>query len=138
MKKTFLKLIATALLVCMIVALAACTPKPQLDFTKAKENLEEEGYLVVVIGDSLTATKDLEDFLQIYVFDNEGDAEDMYEDLKKERDDDIEELREEIKSAEGEEKEELQDELDDMQEWVVGISGKTVWIGTKDAIKASK
>ncbi len=139
MKKTFLRLIAATLLVCMMVlAFAACTPKPQLDLEKAAANLEEAGYYVMSDGESsLMASKD-DDGLFITVYEDKDAAKEAYDELKDNLDKSIDELKEAIKEAEGEEKDELKKDLENAKDLVVGKSGTTVWYGTKAAIKASK
>ena len=52
MKKTLLRIFALVLTLCTVFSLASCfAPKPKLDLEAAKENLEDEDYIVSYVDD---------------------------------------------------------------------------------------
>ena len=133
--KKMVKIIALAMVAVMLMlTLASCGAKPNSDPAKAKEKLEKEGYEVMLIEDetalkmsgldglvaSLTAMKgDSEEDAQlvtIYYFKDADSA-------KKAEEKDV------VKKAMEEAKEE-----DDVS---TGRSGKMIWFGTKEAVKAA-
>ena len=109
---------------------------PNSDYEKAAEALEDADYEVQVIDDDeyldyvgvdglvafVYASNDDEDMISIYYFDDEDDMLDAYEDLK----DDFDEA-----------KEQAEEEGEDF-DYVIGKSGKMIWLGTEAAIKAAK
>lgn len=132
MKKT-LRLIALSLVLVMaVLALASCGA-PNSDPDKAKKALEEEGYTVILIdseaalatykalygGDLeavLTATKGLlsGNALTILYYGSSADADAAYDAVKKES-----------------------EKKDDDSDYEFKKSGKMVWFGHKDAVKAA-
>ncbi|MBQ8341740.1 MAG: hypothetical protein IJY22_05125 [Clostridia bacterium] len=147
--KKFARILALMLVATMLcVMLVACAAKPAEDPNDAKAALEENDYKVMhyegllletissSIGDGVTdvvmGTKGDDDMVLIVYFEDEEDAEKYYEKLDEER---TEEQKEIDEMEDGEEKDELQEEFDKA---VLGHSGKMVWAGTKDAVKAAK
>ena len=139
MKKA-IKLIALSLVLVMaVLALASCAA-PNADPDKAKAALEDNGYSVqklsgkistaaisAIIGEEvdcvLTAQKvDKEaetfDALCVLYFEEAGDADDAWEKAQ----DYAEDAKE--------------DDVED-SDWVVEKSGKMIWFGTKNAVKAA-
>ena len=123
-----MKRILSAILSCILVlgcvfALASCNPNK--DPEKAKEALEDAGYTVMLNegeeGTMVTGRKD-KDYVTIYYFEDKDDAKEFYDELK----DEFEEAKEAAKEA------------DEDFNLDIGKSGKRVWAGTKDAIKAAK
>jgi len=166
MKRILAALLALTLLVCGALTLTSCAPKPELYLEEAKDNLEDADYEVSHVDDedmlspavkeSLSAHDD-DNYLYIVVFNDTKSAKLAYKEFKLESDQEIEALELEIKSIKHYLKkyeddldsdviDEYEDELKDLEkeleeekdEFVVGRSGKTVWYGTKDAIKDSK
>ena len=132
MKKT-IRLIALSMVLIMAVMMFASCAKPNSDPKKAKEALEKEGYTVILIDSEealatyktlyggelkavLTATKGLlsGNALTVLYFASSKDADAAYE------------------TAKGDSK----DEKDD-SDYEFKKSGKMVWFGKKDAIKAA-
>ena len=158
--KKFVRVLALMLVASMLcVMLVACSSKPADNPEDAVAALKENGYTIVYESDEVVSAKKGDDFISIYWFDNEDDANELYEEameLKEEAEEALEKLKDELKEA--------QDELDDMEEGflkdaaelvvaeleeeieeaeleadaVVGKSGNMVWMGTKDAVKAAK
>lgn len=133
--KKMVKIIALAMVAVMLMlTLASCGAKPSSDPAKAKEKLEKEGYKVALVENedvlklsgldglvaSLTAMKgDSKEDAQgvsIYYFKDADSAKKAEE-------------NEFIKAAIEEAKKE-----DDAS---TGRSGKMIWIGTKEAVKAA-
>ena len=166
MKKFLSLLLATAMILGCMLTLSSCAfaEKPELDLEDAQENLEDEDYHVSYEDDvddagyeeMLYAYNDKEDSLRVVVF-SDSKLADMYYDtvkaqlkyqketvereikmmehLLKKYDDDmdsdeVDEMKDEVK--------ELKKELKKFDDVVIGKSGKTVWYGTKDAVKDSK
>ena len=134
-----MKRILSAILVCILMvgcvfALASCNPNK--DPEKAKEALEDAGYTVVLVDDKEFLDEDMEANVTAYDKDGNYISITYYAD----------------KDAAKEAFEEAEDELDDVKEYIAEIlnveaddldleidkSGKMIWIGTKDAIKAAK
>lgn len=146
MRKTIVSIATILVIAVLAVALVACIPS---DPAKAKTNLEDSGYAVVTytsgslfgIG-SLAMPTDCEtvvvastlkdsDALLIYYFKDSGSAKDYYDSAKAEKD-----------KAEAEFKAEATDEewkeyKEEMANYVFKRSGKIVYAGTKEAIKAA-
>ncbi len=127
MKKT-IKIVALALVAVMCVAmLASCFgPKPNSDPEKAKAALEENGYTVSDIPlnykglDTVVfATKGLlsEDNVTILYFIDKESAEDAFEDIRQD---------------------EVDEEDEENENYICEQSGKMVYFGHKNAIKAAK
>ena len=133
--KKMVKIIALAMVAVMLMlTLASCGAKPSSDPAKAKEKLEKEGYEVMLVDDevvlklsgldglvaTITAMKGTDeeeaDAISIYYFKDSDSAKKAKE-------------NETIKAAIEEAKEE-----DDVS---TGRSGKMIWIGTKEAVKAA-
>ena len=141
MKKLFRSLIATMLISMMAISFVSCGIAK--DPTKAKAKLEKKGYAVVleqidlgdVVGDkteaNLVATKGT-DTVTITWYKEAADAKAAYDALKASFDKAKDEL---AKMEDGEEKDALKKELKNA---AYGRSGKIVWFGTKDAVKAAK
>jgi len=127
MKKT-LRLLSLALVLVMTVALLASCGGPNKNPEKAKEALEDAGYTVTLVDSFagfegiekyLTAFKMSEDMsdmemITIYYFEDSAAAKDAWEDIQKEA-----------------------EELDD-EDLVIKKSGKMIYAGTKEAVKAAK
>ena len=126
-----MKRILSAILVCVlmlgcVLTLVSCGG-PNKDPKKAKEALEKAEYTVMLIeGDAagegieamLTAvSKDGKDQIAIVYYEKKADAKEAYKEAK----DALKELGDKAP-----------------ENYVVGKSGKVVWTGTKDAVKAAK
>ena len=133
MKKILSLVLVCVLMLGCVFTLASCGG-PNADPEKAKAALEDAEYKVTYLeGDllamapidgleaAINAIKD-KDLVSIYYFEDKAAAADYYEELEKE----YEELKEEAKEA------------DEEFDYAIGKSGKMVWAGTKDAIKAAK
>ena len=167
MKKILSMLLALVMLVTCFMALSACAPRPYLkDLEEAAENLEDADYFATYTDDEdnlgvgvverLSAYDDDDNYLYVIVYASNKLASLSYEELKAELEAEKESTKREIerikhilKKFDGELKsdeiDEYEDELKDLEEeleeyknFVIGKSGKTVWYGTKDAIKDSK
>ena len=141
--------------------------KPNIDdLEAAKANLEDadysatytddEDYLGVGEVERLTASDDDDNILYVVVYASNKLANLTYEELKANLEAEKESTKREIerikhilkkfddelKSAEidkyEDELKDLEEELEEYKNFVIGKSGKTVWYGTKDAIKDSK
>ncbi len=133
--KKFTKILALTLVLLMSVAMFASCANPNKDPKKAEEALKDAGYDVTLIDDAdflkLMGVDKLEavisafneddenDAVFIYYFEDSAAADEAYEDIEKEFD--------EIKTSE-----------DAPEDLVLKKSGKMIWYGTKDAIKAAK
>ncbi len=166
MKKLIVTLLAIAMLLSCVLVFSACAAKPETDLEKAAENLEDEDYIAIYnddedslpanVEESLSATGDGEN-LSVTVYKDSKSASLAYKALKIERDIAIDYYNIQIDTYENllkkyeddlddddiEKYEEKIDELkEDLKEYkeenVIGKSGKTVWSGTKTAIKDSK
>ena len=167
MKKILSTLLALVMLVTCFMALSACAPRPYLkDLEEAAENLEDADYFATYTDDEdylgvgeverLTASDDDDNMLYVVVYASNKLANLSYEELKASLEAEKESTKREIErikhilkkfddeleSAEIEkyedDLEELEEELEEYKNFVIGKSGKTVWYGTKDAIKDSK
>ena len=133
-----MKRILSAILSCILVlgcvfALASCNPNK--DPEKAKEALEDAGYTVVLVDDKEFLDEDMEanvtaydkdgNYISIAYYADKDAAKEAYE----EAEDGLEEAKEYLVELLG---------LDEDVELEIGKSGKRVWVGTKDAIKAAK
>ena len=160
--KKLAKIFAVVLVCALaITALVACAPVPNLDYDKAKENLEKNGYVVTGYKDgtgdiqaTLTGTNAKSgDAVEITWF-NDADAANQYyedtkkdfEDAKKEMQAQLDEMKAKIGELEGSAKEAAQALYDTLKEQfnkmfdnaVIGKSGNVVYSGTKAGIKATK
>ena len=130
MKKT-IRFVAFAMVALMLMlTLVSCGAKPNATPADAKKALEKADYEVLLIDseaalkltgiDGLVATlaattKDLKNAVSIYYFKDSASASDAYDKIK-----------------------ELADEAKEKTENIsVGKSGKMIWFGTKDAVKAA-
>lgn len=130
MKKT-IRFVAFAMVALMLMlTLASCGAKPNSTPADAKKALEKAGYEVLLVDsevalkltgvDGLVAsivatTKDLKNAITIYYFKDSETANKAYDKIEKEA-------------------EEAKKELENVS---VGKSGKVIWFGTKDAVKAA-
>ena len=132
--KNVLRLVALSLvLVVMLGALVSCGG-PNADPKKAEEALEDNDYVVIVADNKISLAvygldnldcvitayneEDEDDAIIIFYFDDKEDADDAFDS----------EIFEELA-------EEAEEEAKDI---VVKKSGKMIYIGTKNAIKAAK
>ncbi len=109
MKTILAKLLAVALIVVMVLSLASCGAKPELDLEDAAENLEDKDYLVRYIDDkdelelnevaTLYASND-DDFLRVVEYKDAKSAKLAYEEIKMEYDLEIQEIKVEIEAIE--------------------------------------
>jgi len=131
-----MKRIISAVLVCILMvgcvfALASCGG-PNKDPKKAAKALEDAEYTVNLVDGEAAKTLKCEAMISAYNKDGEtitimyyleaADAKEAYNEAK----DALKELEEAAKEA------------DEEFNYEVGKSGKMVWMGTKDAIKAAK
>ena len=163
MKKFLSLLLAGIMIFSCLTVFASCASKPEMDLDDAEENLEDEDYYVSYDEDCddpgykerLSAYKN-GDSLTIIVFSDSKLAEITYKYLKNSLANFKKDLEREIKTMEhilkkydddmssseiDDMKDKIKDykkELEEYDELVIGKSGKTVWYGTKDAIKDSK
>ena len=168
MKKILSMFLAVVMIATCIMALASCAPRPLLkDLEKAADNLEDEDYhasytddedrLGVGMVERLTASsEDGDDYLYVVVFETSKLASIAYDEAKLNLEHEKETLKLEIKRIKHilkkfdsdlksdeideyeDELKELEEELEEYKNFVIGKSGKTVWYGTKDAIKDSR
>ena len=141
MKKHIALITVLAVILSCVLLLCACTPASNPD--TAKENLEKKGYSVTVdtsLGPAglavfgitgaktvLTATySDDENFeyLCVVYFSSANDVKEVWEKAKNYASD-----QEKKKKKDNDEKED--------SDWTVGKSGKMIWFGTKNAVKAA-
>ena len=163
MKKNIGKILAVILVVAVLATvLCACVPSK---FTKAKENLEGNNYVVTVLenGDlvnganayaQLTAaaldvtltgkcetvvtglSKDGKQSVTIFYFDNAKDAKAFNKATKAE----MKKYKEELKKQKDEGKltdAEYKEELNELKDSKFGVSGKAFYTGTKAGVKAA-
>ncbi len=134
MKKTFLKLIALAVLLCTVFSITSCglfTAKPELDLKDAAKALEDEDYSVyhyddeddlsVGVAERLSArSDDGDDYLYITVYETTKMAKLAYEELELENEAEIEYIKLEIKTLEYTlkkfEKDLTSDEIDEIED----------------------
>lgn len=126
--KKFTRILALTLVLIMSVALFASCAAPNKDPEKAKEALEKNDYEVLLVDKDLDALyKGLEAYLvaadeedenglMVYYFESADAANEAWDDMQ----DEIEEMKKEE------------------EDLVSKKSGKMIYIGTKDAIKAAK
>lgn len=126
--KKFTRILALTLVLIMSVALFASCAAPNKDPEKAKEALEDADYEVLLLDEGLDAfyegleaylmaeDEDGEEVIIIYYFKDSAAAKDAWEEVEKE----VEEMKEEEPDL------------------IAKQSGKMIYIGTKDAIKAAK
>lgn len=160
------KILVVLCLFMFLFVLSSCNEKPKLDFNKAKENLEDEGYLITYVDNSeflevnekqsLHGYEDQE-FISIIEFRDLKSARLFLKYLESEFDKTTENLKAELKMYKHtlnkydkeltseemddlkEEIRELEEELEEYEEdYKCGRSGKIVWYGTEDAIEDTK
>ena len=161
------KLLALALIIVSIFSFASCSlfaAKPEFDLDDAKDALEDADYTVIYeddldtpgIKEYLRAYDSKDNSLTIIVFEDAKLANLAYQQQKLEFEYDKDELELEIKANEHrldkyeddldsadidsieDDIKDMNKELKEMKDYVIGKSGKTIWYGTKDAIKDSK
>ncbi len=163
MKKFLALILASVMILSCMIVFSSCTPRPKMDLEDAEDNLEDEDYYVLYSDDidepgykeRLSASNG-DDYLIVIVFEDAKLAKLYYEEAKASMNYEKEELEREIARYEhmlkkydddltSAEVDDMEDELKDLKkelkeykEYVIGKSGKTVWAGTKDAIKDSK
>lgn len=156
MKKILSLLLVLVTMLAVCTSLVACGgPKPNLDFDSAKQNLAENGYRAHVedgeeyggylgeaIEQRLFAYDEDDNYIYIYEFKDSKAAKLYYEYIKEGSDAEYEFYKRYLKKygddLTREEREELEDYIKELEDWVVGRSGKYVWYGTKDAVNATK
>lgn len=166
--KKIVKIFSLVLVLIMGVAMfTACSPRPKLDIDKAKENLEAAEYVVYITDEDdydvvreLYATKldlfGIEEYITIMEFSKAKFAKLEYQKVKAELDMSIEFIEFEIKelelqlkhdeSLDDEDKTDLQEDIARLKEekevyesYVIGRSGKYMWVASSDDIvKATK
>ena len=137
------------------------TAQENLEYYDYKVNVEHYGTSrddmdAVMFDCTLTAYNDYDDYIEIFVFEDASMAKAYYNKLKKEYEIDINGIKSQIELVEKslkvygdnlskdlleeteEELKELKDELKEESNYVIGRSGKYVWVGTKKAIENSK
>lgn len=133
MKKTFTKILALALVAIMACAMLVSCGGPNSDPDKAKAALKENDYVAEKVdstiglafyawaGDVEAVVTGLSDdgFITILYYEDADAAKDAWEKVEKYVND------------------EKKDEKDD-SDWVFEKSGKMIYFGNKDAIKAAK
>lgn len=164
MKKTLRCALALVLALTCILSLVACA-KPQTNLEKAKANLEAADYKVsydtepsdIGVAEKLTASKGLldiisgdDDYIVIVKYETSKAAKLAAQSMKLAVEQQIEAKKLELKieknnksqfDANNAEKiDDLEDAIEDLKEQLenIGRSGKYVWYGDDDAIKASK
>lgn len=168
MKKLLAALLVLTMLVCTLALTSCgAKPELDLDDAKDaledakytvmveddKDNLDMPGLVEMLSA----RDEDGENYLYIYVFDNTKTAKLFYEQMKLQYDAEVEITELEIKyyehvldkyedDLESDEIDEYKDEIKELKkdleetkdEHCYGRSGKTVWVGTKKAVEASK
>ena len=137
------------------------TAQENLEYYDYKVNVEHYGTSrddmdAVMYESTLYAYNEYDDYIEIFVFEDASMAKAYYNNLKTECDSDIHEIERVIELTEKslkvhgddlskdlleeteEELKELKDELKEVSNYVIGRSGKYVWIGTEKAIENSK
>lgn len=163
MKKFLALILASVMILSCMIVFSSCTPRPKMNLEDAADNLEDEDYYVSYSDDvdepgykeRLSASNG-DDYLIVIVFSDSKLAKLYYEEAKASMNYEKEELEREIERLEHmlkkydddfssyeidsmeDELKDLKKELKEYKEYVIGKSGKTVWAGTKDAIKDSK
>ena len=124
MKRIFCLILSLLLIVGCMLALASCA-KPNSDPEKAKAALEEAGYEVLLNGGAfnkkveatlVAMTLDGENYLVVVYYEDKDAANEAWDDARKEA-------------------KELEEEYEDI---VCRKSGKIIYYGTKDAVKAAR
>lgn len=167
MKKIITAILALAMIIGCVAVFASCGgPKPKLDLDKAEANLKAAKYSVSHNDDAdrlpadrketLYAKDDNDNYINIYVFNDRKSANLYYKSLESELEFSIDSTKLEIKYVKNMIKKysadldsatlksyenklkQLEEELEELEDIVIGKSGKTVWSGTKEAIKATK
>ena len=137
--KNVLRLTTLALvLVMMLACLASCFGGPNADPEKAEEALEDNDYVVIVADDKISLglmglgedIDNLECVITAYNEDDEDDAIVIF--YFEDKEDADEAFKSDILKDMAEEAEEENDDV------VFKKSGKMVYIGTKNAVKAAK
>lgn len=164
MKNTLKRVLALVLVIACVVPFVACA-KPKLDLEKAEANLKEEGYTVVYNSDvksagieaTLHATKDGKE-VSIAKYETTKAAKLAYQSAKLSIENEIEEAKLALKTAKymldkfeddlsdiernlyEEKVNDLKEDIEELKAELktIGRSGKYVWSGDKEAIKASK
>ena len=165
MKKFLIRLATCVLTLLCVLGIAGCS-SPELDFSKARANLEAKGYIVTVktgedcdvgIEEQLYAMKG-EEYIRITHYKTNALAKAYYARVEAEYEASIEMYEAEIEYYEvlldnhrdeisSDEIADAEDEIKDLKEELeelksnmenVGRSGKYVWYGTKFAIEDSK
>lgn len=160
------KIIALLLAALCIFACCSCAARPAMKLDEAEANLKAKDYIVTYdkdssitgVAESLTAytSLSLEPDLIIVVYDTVKLARFAYEEAKLSIDTEIEDIKmeikkteyilkqykDELKSAEIDDLEDnikdFKEKLEELENIVIGRSGKTFWQGTKQAIKDSR
>lgn len=124
MKRIFCLILTLLLIVGCMLALASCA-KPNSDPEKAKAALEEAGYEVLLNGGAfnkkveatlVAMTLDGENYLVVIYYEDKDAANEAWDDARNEA-------------------KELAEEYEDI---VCRKSGKIIYYGTKDAVKAAR
>ena len=134
MKKIISLILVCAFVIGMALTLVSCGA-PKKDPKKAKEALEDNGYSVTLLENeslSVINTKGLEAYIfaydegdeqiYIYYFEDKASAKEAYESFE-----------EEYKSLKA-----AYESVGKDYNFKLGKSGKMIWLGTKEAIKAAK
>ena len=123
--KKFVRIISLALVALTLCALfAACAPAK--DPADAKAALEEAGYVVVSTPSLIDGCTEVvrgiaaKEYIKIYYFESTEKANAAYEKVEELYDEDEDE------------------EEEDDSEWVFKKSGKIIYYGTKNAVKAAR
>ena len=139
MKKA-IKLIALSLvLVRAVMALASCAA-PNADPSKAKNALEKNDYTIIdlptstpVIGLSSILGEDVDTAFSATKYDKENSSLETITVIYFESSEDANDAWEKAQKYAGEKKDKDVEESN----WVVEKSGKMIWFGTKNAVKAA-
>ncbi len=134
MKKTIVKVLALALVAVMMCAVLVSCSAPNADPSKANDALKDAGYSVIYndgsvgiggisistlpegVEASIIATKGDDNYIVITYYKEASDANDAWEEAEKEA-------------------EELKEKYEDI---VCKKSGKMIYLGTKEAVKAAQ
>lgn len=168
MKKIISSFVAFIMIIGLVLSVSSCVAIPKLDLKQAERALKEENYYVSYIDDAedldagelerfSASSRDEKDYLYVTRYETIKLAKLNYEVIKLERQSNIDSIKKEIKVIEytlkkfdkelsrteyndlSDDLENLYDALDTLQKDLsIGINGKYVWIGTKNAIKDSK
>ena len=164
MKNTIKKLLELTLALVFVLGLVACAPAPKMDLEDAQENLEDEDYYVYYsedgdesegIEESLYGYND-DDMIVVVRFAKASTARLYYSQMVSSKNRELKSSKTYLKYKEHILKtysddmdsdmedsledsiENLEDEIKETKDIVIGMRGKVVWYGTKDAIKDSK